>query len=244
MPNSLHTHLDAQPLAVIWANQSALSKAPILNFLIHSATAEEALGLPEFLRPKRWRVNFSGTQNDFVSQEIGQVATLILNGSGDVLERILARPPSFESEHGEELRRLTQINLSRRVCKHYGGKFMAQWRVLKLRKQEAGQGDGGISSDEILNVYRGALTATYLLQTGEISIDTAALAEHFDFTTAISLAEDGATFDVSSWRDIESELSRLESMLLEANRLSKLPEQATQREALAAFVVKMRRWAG
>ncbi len=179
-----------------------------------------------------------GVEIDYGSNEIGQVLAGLLRGYGSYLERIFGMWTIRTGPDLEELRRLASGALSRRVHAHYHGFATSQ---LKAAAEASAP-----SAKKLLYVLRTGLTGTHLLLTGEIVTDLTVLMDEHGFGEARELLEIKRSGERASLpRDVaERWLGRAARVfeLLESARVrSVLPEEPSNREAMDAWLVALRR---
>jgi predicted nucleotidyltransferase len=161
---------------------------------------------------------------------------MLLKGNGNVLERILSPFQLLDSAAASELQSLARGGVSRKLFHHYGGFFR--------RTREAWLAARPRTVKGLLYVYRSALTGIHLLRTGECVGDVTRLAPTYGFERVRDLVarkaagrEHGALAEASA---LDDDLERLDSLLRRAHEDSPLPDQASNAQAMNAFLVRMR----
>jgi len=180
---------------------------------------------------------FDGVEIDYTSHELGFALKLLLQGSGNILERILSPFQVVRSDRREWLQGLTRAAVCRKFYGHYRG-FFARMRNECLSAPVK-------TAKDYLYAYRAALTGVHLLHTGECVLDVEALARDYGFSAVPDLlavkregTEDEAVRDVGRY---EEDWPRLEARLETARRESTLPDVSANADALSEFVVEERR---
>lgn len=180
---------------------------------------------------------FDGVEIDYTSHELGFALKLLLQGNGNVLERILSPFQIVRSDRREWLQGLTRAAVCRKFFGHYRG-FFARMRD-ECRKATAKR------AKDYLYAYRTALTGAHLLRTGECVLDVEVLAREYELPAVADLlavkrdgTEQQTVADVSRY---EADWPRLEAQLDLARVQSPLPELTPNADALSAFVVEERR---
>jgi uncharacterized protein len=179
---------------------------------------------------------FDGVAIDYTSHELGFALKLLLQGNGNMLERILSPFQVVRSDRREWLQGLTRASVSRRFYRHYHGFFAnMQAECRKVPKTAKGY----------LYAYRSALTGVHLLRTGECVLDVEVLARDYAFGAVAGLleikragTEQQRVDDVARY---EEDWPRLDVLLNTAHRESTLPDNAPNADALSAFVIEERR---
>jgi len=200
---------------------------------IHVAATADVVSLD----PPRTSVDFlgvfEGVEVDYTSHEIAFALGLLLKGNGNILERIVSPLQALAPE--PELTALATASVSRRFHRHYRGYFHTT-RALAEKERTA---------KRMLYSYRSALTGIHLLRTGECIASLAPLADEYRFPAVHDLlerkragAEKAILESLDPW---QGDWPRLEELLGEAERSSRLPPEAPNRGALSAYVVAQRR---
>jgi predicted nucleotidyltransferase len=179
---------------------------------------------------------FDGIEIDYTSHELGFALKLLLQGNGNILERILSPFQVVRSDRREWLQGLTRASVSRRFYRHYHGFFAnMQAECRKVHK----------TAKHYLYAYRSALTGVHLLRTGECVLDVEVLARDYGFDAVGGLLEikRGGTEQqrVNDVGRYEEDWPRLDALLNTAHRESTLPDNAPNADALSAFVIEERR---
>ena len=183
-------------------------------------------------------IEFAGVECDLTLTEVGKGMQLLINGNGNLLERLLSEFQLYPGPALEQLQALARASVSRRCARHYQGFFRGMCREHERSPSPRAK--------TLLYAYRVALTGIHLLRTGELVADLRTLAPQLGYPDALGLihlkvlgAEKGAvTPEVdaqhrAAWPALEADLQRaLES--------SPLPEEAPNEAACEAWLVDLR----
>jgi uncharacterized protein len=121
---------------------------------------------------------FDGVECDLTTHELGRALALLLNGNGNMLERVLSPIQLYETLELGELQVLARGTISKRFARHYGGFFKGCCREHELRR----------TAKTMLYSYRAALTGVHLLRTGELEANLLTLAPRYGFDDVADLA--------------------------------------------------------
>ena len=183
-------------------------------------------------------VEFAGVECDLTLTEVGKALQLLVNGNGNVIERLLS---GFQLYPGPELQALQDLArgaVSRRFARHYQGFFRGMCREHERSERPRAK--------TMLYAYRVALTGIHLLRSGELIADLRELAPRLGYPEALALvqlkvagAEKGA---VSPEIDAQHRAAwpALEADLAAALAASPLPEAAANEPACEAWLVDLR----
>jgi len=205
---------------------------------IHVAPIRRLLGLG---RPKESfdrLEDFENVELDLTLTEARQALDLLLRGNGNMLERILSPLQIIDTDETRELRELARGTICKRYFRHYQGFFRG-----KCRDHERSEEPQAKSQ---LYIYRVALTGIHLLHTGELEADlqvTAPIYGYEDALDLIALKQQGTEHgSVPPQIDAHHRgiWARLASDLEEAHAISELPENATNGDAISAWLVARR----
>ncbi|MBL9020826.1 MAG: nucleotidyltransferase domain-containing protein [Myxococcales bacterium] len=179
-----------------------------------------------------------GVEIDYGSNEIGQVLAGLLRGYGSYLERIFGMWTIRAAPELEELRALARGALSRRVHAHYHGFATGQ---LKAATEASAP-----TAKKLLYVLRTGLTGTHLLLTGEVVTDLTVLMDEHGFGEARELLEIKRSGERASLPGEVAErwlarAARVFELLESARGRSVLPEEPSNRDAIEAWLVALRR---
>lgn len=200
---------------------------------IHLAPLEEVLGLDRLHESHDALEIFEGTECDLTTHEAKVALRLLIEGNGNMLERLTSRYQLVEGT--EELADLARASLSKRSFRHYAG-YLRGMRREHDKKHRA---------KTALYCYRVALTGIHLLRAGEVEADVNRLAPMYgeDVSELVAFKrEHGEKCSLPA--DLEAHhLARfdgLERKLADARDASPLPEEAPNRAAIADWLVRER----
>jgi predicted nucleotidyltransferase len=202
---------------------------------IHLVPTRTLLGLQPDVAVHDLTEVYDGVECDLTTNEAGSALSLLLNGNGNMLERILSRFQLVSSAETVELQALARGAISRRFARHYAGFFRGCCREHEREP----------TAKALLYSYRVALTGIHLLRTGELDADVTALAPRygFDVDELVTIKREGTehggldrTIDEAhraAWPVLEAELAAAEAA-------SPLPPEATNRVELETWLVETR----
>lgn len=183
-------------------------------------------------------IDFEGVECDLTLTEVGKALQLLVNGNGNVIERLLS---GFQLYPGPELRALQELAraaVSRRFARHYQGFFRGMCREHERSERPRAK--------TLLYAYRVALTGIHLLRTGELIADLRELAPRLGYPEALALVhikvagvEKGAVSPEIDARH-RAAWPALEADLQAAVEHSPLPEAAANEAACEAWLVDLR----
>lgn len=202
---------------------------------IHLVPTRALLGLQPDVAVHDLTEVFEGVECDLTTNEAGAALALLLQGNGNMLERILSRFQVMTSPETRELQALARGAISRRFARHYAGFFRGCCREHEREP----------TAKALLYSYRVALTGIHLLRTGALEADVTVLAPRYGFDVVelvaikragtehggLDPAVDGA--HRAAWPVLEAELA-------DAEAASPLPPDATNRADLEAWLVDTR----
>ena len=207
---------------------------------VHTAPAHTLLGLGKAPTSVDFLGDWEGRELDFTSNELGQVARLLLKGNGNMFERFLGPYPVVTTPAGHRLRALARDALSRHVHKHYAGFLRGMEQ--EYRREAA---EGIRKAKRLLYAYRVSLTGIHLLRTGELVTNVLHLYERYRFLNVPELVElkhareTGTIAESDEPRYLE-DLERLEATLQDAAMDTVLPEEPRNRDELERYVIEER----
>lgn len=204
---------------------------------IHLAPAVQLLGLDEPRPTEQFLGAFGDREIDFTSHEAKGALRRLLQGDGNVLERIFS--PYLLLPHAPdrqllELRELAQANLSKRFHRHYSGflrGLVGQYHQEPAKKIKT-----------LLYMFRVALTGVHLLLEQQVLTDLVLLLERYPFDHIADLIvrkESAEQATVEDDRPYLAFLPHLERLLKQAHEQSPLPDEPQERAALDAW---LKRW--
>lgn len=181
---------------------------------------------------------FEDVECDLTLTEVGKALQLLVNGNGNVIERLLSGFQLYPGPELQALQALARAAVSRRFAKHYLGFFRGMCREHERSERPRAK--------TLLYAYRVALTGIHLLRTGELIADLRELAPRLGYPEALALVqikvagvEKGA---VSPEIDAQHRAAwpALEADLQAALEHSPLPEEAANEAACEAWLVDLR----
>jgi uncharacterized protein len=149
---------------------------------IHLAPTRQLLGLRP-TTPLHDRTAYLGpVECDLTTNEAGQALSLLLNGNGNMLERILSPlqlvgPGPEAGDEVSELQELARGAVSARFARHYGGFFRGCQREHERQP----------TVKSLLYSYRAACTGIHLLATGRLETDLTVLAPELGYAEVLDL---------------------------------------------------------
>jgi uncharacterized protein len=204
---------------------------------IHLAPSRELLGLHGSTAPHDHTEVFRDVECDLTTNEAADALRLLVNGNGNMLERILSPLQLFPSSDLIELQELALGSLSRRCAKHYGGFLKGMRRELTNEPSVKG----------LLYAYRVALTGIHVLRSGEVEPNVTVLAPSFGLGSPLDelVARKRAGDEHASIpRDLVAAhdpiLDRLTQQLIEVEATSNLAPDATNIDAINNWLVGRR----
>ncbi len=183
-------------------------------------------------------VDFEGTECDLTLTELGKGLQLLVNGNGNLLERLLSGFQLYPGPELDQLQALARASVSRRCARHYQGFFRGMCREHERADRPRAK--------TLLYAYRVALTGIHLLRTGELIADLRQLAPRLGYPDALALikikAEGVEKGAVSPEVDAQHRAAwpALEADLGVALATSPLPEEAANEAACESWLVELR----
>jgi uncharacterized protein len=203
---------------------------------IHLVATEELLGLRPNIAVHDLTSVHRNVECDLTTNEAGSALALLLNGNGNMLERILSPFQLIDSAEILELQELARRSISRAFIKHYAGFFRGCQREHEREP----------TAKAMLYSYRVALTGAYLLRTGRFEPDVTVLAPAFGFhevAELVALKQTGTEHGPMS-ADLDEHHRRrwptLEQLLIDAEVASTLPMEAPNAAQINAWLVAAR----
>ena len=205
---------------------------------VHILPAHEAVGL----LPKRETIEVEGIREaiemDLVTHDVLKFFNMLLKRNGYVLEQLYSPLIVQTNPEHDELKEIAKGCVTRHHSHHYLGFAATQWDLF-LRENPP-------RVKPLLYVYRVLLTGIHLMRTSRIEANLITLNEEFSLSCIPDLvARKTASYEKSKLHDPEigfhrSEYERLVTLLEAEAERSRLPEQATCREALHDLLVRLR----
>jgi predicted nucleotidyltransferase len=205
---------------------------------VHILPAEEAVGL----LPKRETIEVEGMRGevemDLVTHDVLKFFSLLLKRNGYVLEQLYSPLVVQSGSAHEELKEIAKGCVTRHHSHHYLGFATTQWNL--FQKEDPPR------VKPLLYVYRVLMTGIHLMGTGRIEANPLTLNEDFRLpyigelvTRKIHDAEK-SKLETPEVEFHQAEYERLETQLETVAAESKLPEEASCREALNDLLVRVR----
>ena len=183
-------------------------------------------------------LDFAGCECDLTLTELGKGLQLLVNGNGNLLERLLSGFQLYPGPELTQLQALARASVSRRCARHYQGFFKGMCREHERAERPRAK--------TLLYAYRVALTGIHLLRTGELIADLRQLAPRLGYPDALALikikiegVEKGAV-DPTTDAQHRSAWPALEADLTDALAHSPLPEEAANEAACESWLVELR----
>ncbi len=191
------------------------------------------LDLPE--QTVERKLDWSGTEVELVSHDLGKYLRLLVKNNGYVLEQIFSPLVIMGGEFLDELRPLARRCITRHHYHHYRG-FLATQRKFLARQEPK-------LVKTLLYSYRVVLTGIHLLRTGEVEAHLPRLGKEYHLAFLPELiaqkrAEKGTAAGLD-WPFHERQLQQLEGRLDQAFAESPLPAER-DRPAANRFLVERR----
>ena len=203
---------------------------------IHLVPTRELLGLRPDVAVHDLTAFHHGVECDLTTNEAGSALSLLLNGNGNILERILSPFQLTPTDELIELQELARRSVSRSFVRHYAGFFRGCQRE---HEREA-------TAKTMLYSYRVALTGIHLLRSGELQPDLTVLAPAFgyhDVADLVALKQAGTEHGPLS-DDLDQHHRRrwpeLEQALIDAAADSTLPAEAPNISEMDAWLISTR----
>jgi uncharacterized protein len=203
---------------------------------IHLVPTRELLGLRPNTAVHDLTAIYREVECDLTTNEAGSALSLLLNGNGNMLERILSPLQLTKTDEVLELQELARRSVSRLFVRHYAGFFRGCQRE---HEREA-------TAKTMLYSYRVALTGVHLLRSGLLEPNLTVLAPEFDYHDVADLValkqagrEHGPLPD-----DLDQHHRRrwpdLEQALVDAEAESNLPTEAPNTSDIVEWLVSTR----
>ena len=203
---------------------------------IHLVPTRELLGLRPDVGVHDLTAIHRGVECDLTTNEAGSALALLLNGNGNMLERILSPFQLTLTDEMLELQELARRSVSRLFIRHYAGFFRGCQRE---HEREA-------TAKTMLYSYRVALTGVHLLRSGVLEPNLTVLAPTFgyhDVADLVALKEAGTEHGPLP-DDLDQHHRRrwpeLEQALIDAEAESTLPAAAPNGSDIEAWLILRR----
>jgi predicted nucleotidyltransferase len=205
---------------------------------IHLHPTQDFLGLGTQPETHDLTEVFEGVECDLTTNEAGHALKMLLNGNGNMLERILSPFQVVDAPEVEGLQDLARKNLSRVFYRHYAGYFRGM--------QEEHKRGSPPQAKSLLYTFRVALTGVHLLKTGEVLPDLGRLSGLYgmEFLSGLIGKKMQSREKVELSPDEDASYRQhwpaLEDMLQAALTDSRLPEEAPHRDSCHDWLVSLR----
>jgi predicted nucleotidyltransferase len=203
---------------------------------IHLAPTRELLGLRPDVAVHDLTAWHRGVECDLTTNEAGAALALLLNGNGNMLERILSPLQLTVTDELRELQVLARASVSRSFVRHYAGFFRGCQRE---HEREA-------TAKTMLYSYRVALTGIHLLRSGVLEPNLTVLAPTYgydDVAALVALKQEGAEHGALP-DDLDQHHRRrwpeLEQALRDAEETSALPAEAPNADEIESWLISAR----
>lgn len=204
----------------------------------HVLPIREVVGLD----PGRETIEASNTDGglevDLVTHDAKKFFATLLKRNGYVLEQVFSPLVVYTTPTHEELKAIARNCVTRHHSHHYRGFAETQWKLFDKERPRRVK--------PLLYVYRVLLTGIRLMRTGEVEanlvqLNAEARLSHVEELIARKLAGP----EKSSLNDADVDLhrrecERLQGVLEDAHRKSRLPELPSARAALNDLLVRLR----
>ena len=204
---------------------------------IHLAPLTSVLGLDKPQEAYDRLEFFEDVEHDLTTHELSRALGLLLQGNGNVLERILTPIQIVESEDVDALRELARGAISKRFVGHYRGFFKGCRREHEIHRR----------AKTLLYSYRVALTGAHLLKTGVLNANLVEIAPQHGFESVLELVDvkragrEKEVLDETMDARHTARWDELDAYIQTALTESTLPDEPANREAMDAWVVNRRR---
>jgi predicted nucleotidyltransferase len=204
----------------------------------HILPVQEVMGLDAGRETIEFSEVRDGLEIDLVTHDVKKFFALLLKKNGYVLEQLYSPLVVKSSPGHEELKEIARRCITRHHSHHYFGFAETQWKLFEKENPRRVK--------PLLYVFRVLLTGIHLMRTGEVEANLRLLNEEFrleylDDLIARKLAgPEKAVLDEADMSFYRDEYERLQSLLEEEHRASRLPESPACREALNELLVRLR----
>lgn len=206
---------------------------------IHLAPLDAVLGLQVIKETHDRLLDFEGVECDLTTHEARKAIRLLLQGNGNMLERLLSPLQLYPGPMQAELAALARGSVCKRFFKHYSGFFKGMCREYRREALPAAK--------KMLYCYRVALTGVHLLKTGELECDVTRLGPEYGLELVDELVElKSSTAEKVALPPDQEERCRaawpvLEGLLTDALERSPLPDAPPNEAAWQDWLVATRR---
>jgi uncharacterized protein len=203
---------------------------------IHLVPTRKLLGLRPDVSVHDLTAFHRDVECDLTTNEAGSALSLLLNGNGNMLERILSPLQLTLTDEVLELQQLARQSVSRSFFRHYAGFFRGCQREHEREP----------TAKTMLYSYRVALTGTHLMRSGVLEPNLSLLAPEFgyhDVADLVALKQAGTEHGALA-ADLDQHHRRrwaeLEAALTTAEADSSLPLEAPNTSEIEAWLVAAR----
>ena len=205
---------------------------------VHILPVEESLGMlskKETIEVEGMR---GGIELDLVTHDVLKFFSMLLKRNGYVLEQLYSPLIVQGGPAHDELREIARGCFTRHHSHHYLGFAATQWSLFLK--------DNPPRIKPLLYVYRVLLTGIHLLRTGRIEANLITLNEDFKLPYIGELVnrkihgKEKSTLETPEFDFHKAEYERLFAQLKLEGEISRLPAEATCREALNDLLVRLR----
>ncbi len=179
-----------------------------------------------------------GQEMDLVTHDAGKFFRMLLKKNGYVLEQLYSPLIVRSTPEHEELKRIAKGCITRFHAHHYLGFSKTQWDLFSKENPRRVK--------PLLYVYRVLLTGIHLMRTGIVEANLVTLNQDFGLPyigelvdRKITGAEQGALED-GALDFHQQEFDRLTALLEQERDRSPLPAEASARDALNDFLIRLR----
>ncbi len=178
-----------------------------------------------------------GVELDWVAHDIRKFARMMTQHNGYVLEQLFSPLVVIGDDQHDELKQIGHGCVTRGIFRHYRGFAHGRRKLLS---------EPNPTVKHLLYAYRVYLTGIRALRTGQIEANVCILNQEFrlpqidELVARKSTGKEKTLLAADELQQHNSDLDDLEKQLLAAYEQSQLPEEATSRQALDDFVVRVR----
>ena len=203
---------------------------------IHLAPTGQLLGLRPDTPAHDITTIYRDVECDLTTNEASAALGLLVNGNGNMLERILSPLQLVTNDETAELQDLARRSVSRRFARHYAGFFRGCQREHEREP----------TAKTMLYSYRVALTGIHLMRTATLEPNLVVLAPEYgyrDVADLVALKQAGTEHGpLPGDLDIHhrQRWPELEAALTDPEAKSPLPSEATNSAEIDAWLVAER----
>lgn len=239
--SNLHALLDEYSYPVLFATITGSHAfgcaSPESDYDIHGVhllPVQELLGLGELRETIEHKTVQDRQEVDIATHDLRKFVRLLLKGNGNVLEDLYSPLVVLSSPLHDELKELGKGCITKQVALHYKGMAFNQQRRMQNNELK-----------KYIHTYRCLLMGIHLMLTGNLEMDLPTLANEYAYTTIHRLIEwklQGLDYLPDGERaEYHTEnFAMLTDLLMDAQRGSHLPEQATTGKELEQLVIRVR----